>query len=285
MNKFSLSLLLVAMTSALTLAANDDCACGPLTRKYNLTVLGGVAPAIVSDRGYSWVNTYTGVNVTGLVKLADKNPKFGQVFKNPGLNISAQLGWSVCCDVEMFAEFNYRRYSDRSSHPVAITLPTSNNTTTIAATVDPNLNALQDLGGFVGSRYYFNRMCCERLAFFFGGKVGVVNHRKQNAKPYTVVLATSPATTLTQDVLEYYVSRTTVAGGLQVGFDWAVGQCDNFSIFFNAEVLAECGLKPYAVTALNSSFAGQGYFDLVRCGGGTIVAFPVNLGLRFWFGC
>ncbi|MBI2774461.1 hypothetical protein HYX58_00425 [Candidatus Dependentiae bacterium] len=272
MRKTKLFIVLLLISSSLLIGADQDCCTnGPLVKPFSLTIRAGVAPSIFSDRGT--VNAVVCPFTTPFFQVSE-GQKFGQVWHNYPLNIGIDLAFALANNVELFGEFNYRRAS-----------PTNQSFTGVSPAgafgeIFLNLNHFQEFGGYVGFRYFFNRVFCDRCAFFLGSKFGLVNYTEVKSQPVRIVRAIDGAE-LTQDSI-WYESNNAVSGGLQVGFDYLF--CDSISLFFNAEIVASAAPKPLFNFAVENLAIFTNFNNLIRESQGTLLSFPVNTGFRFYFG-
>ncbi len=274
MYKKYLFLLLIAI--GFSAKAYDDCCCGPLPGRFSATVYAGVDPALFADRGNSFVVIPTAPDTDPFIEVT-QNRKFNEIFKNPGLSVGVNLGYNICPCVELFGEFQYARHNGRDK-PLDITINIPD--TPVDAQLTTDLDNFSAYSGYVGGRYFFNRIWCDRLAFFFGSKVGIRHYDDVKANPLTLT-ATEPEVNFSQCVT-WFNSANTVGGGIQVGCDVIV--CNCYSFFFNAEVVASCPLNTNTIITSNVPTQSAGITNLVGLHDGVLVSFPVNFGLRYYFG-
>jgi hypothetical protein len=251
-------------------ARHDYDGCGPLFQPYSVTVKGGVAPTIITDRGglFAAVSSFN-----PLVFESVKDPKFNDMWHNYPANIDVDFGFALSNHVELFGEFN-ARYAKAKNLSFIGQAPTG-----VFGTLSPELSNFLAYAGYVGNRYFFNRIFCDKLSFFLGLKFGVVNYRKINAKPFSIT--NQQGQVLTQNTI-WFESRNVCSGGLQAGFDILVTK--SLSIFFNAEVVASGPMKPLFNFIKEDQSIFPAFTNLLRESSGTVLSFPVTLGLRYYFG-
>ncbi len=241
-------------------------ALGTINARLSMTLKGGIDPTFFTTQP----NMYAAVNSPDCA-LTDvgKDRKFSQLFHNPGYGIGIEVAYGACGYREAFLEFTYRHHNSLNK-PFSITL----NDVPIA--VENKLKALNMYGAFLGFRYFFNRVCCERLAFFLGAKVGISHYNEVKTSPLTLTNANVSISKNTA----WFNSNNTIAGGIQAGFDVILHGC--FSLFGTAEILAGSALRSKAIIDLVPETAIP-VFALIRQTRGTLFSFPVNLGLRYYF--
>ncbi|HEX2977634.1 MAG TPA: hypothetical protein VHO47_00725 [Candidatus Babeliales bacterium] len=272
MRTSKLIILLFLISSSVWIGASHQGRCdnGPLIKPFSVTVRAGVAPSLFTDRGS--VNVVVCPFSPPFFEVA-KGQKFGDIWHNYAANVGVDFGYALCNNVELFGEFNYRRAkaTNKSFLGVAPTGAFGN--------FFFDLDDFQEYAGYCGFRYFFNRVICERMAFFLGSKFGLVNYPKIRTRPLTIINATGIS--LIQDTV-WFDAHTAVSGGLQVGFDYLI--CDWISLFFNAEIVASGSLKPFFNFVKADPTIFPNFTNLLREANGTLLSFPVNIGFRFYFG-
>jgi hypothetical protein len=245
--------------------SNDEC-CGPLIKPFSFTLKGGVAPSLFSNTGTIYAVV---ASLMPPFFQAANGQKFGQMWNNYPLDIGFDIGYALNCNVEVFGEFDYRHAKARNK-----SFLTPDKFTTIF----PKINDFQSYGGYVGFRYFFDRIFCDKLSFFLGSKFGMVHYTKIKANPLTI---SNLAGTLTQNTT-WYEPTNAVSGGLQVGFDLLVGK--SYSFFFNAEAMVSGGQRAFVNFVKADPNIFPGFTNIVRTSPSNLISFPVNIGLRFYFG-
>lgn len=270
MNLKIVSILFCLITSGTVFSYHESCSDGPLIKQFSCTLKGGIAPLVFSSRGS------TNIVVCPFVQPffeAAKGQKFSQMWRNYPLSIGAEFGYAVCNNVELFGEFDYWRAKARNKSFVG-QAPSG-----AFGTFFLSLDDFQAVAGYVGWRYFFNRILCNRLSFFLGSKFGIINYREVSTSPLTIVNAVG--TRLVQNSI-WFESTNAVSGGLHVGFD--VLFSESFSFFFNAEFVASGGVKSLFNFVKADPTIFPNFTNIVRESPGTVVAFPINIGIRFYFG-
>ena len=248
-----------------------ECGCNPLyCGAWDLQVQGGVNPLLWRQREtISVVNCGAGAGpVTTLFDI----PKFRTFYKLPWI-VGGQVGYAWADNVRVYAEFNYSQANSKT----APTLVTTNAAIVAPETYVFTLGKYKVFDAYVGTRYYWNRLC-DRVAFFVGGKVGFTHH-KSVSYALSVILP-APAAVVVPAGTTLFSSNNVVAGGANVGFD--VCFCGNWSLVVTGEVVASCGprvnrnvvIAPAATLAATNLLVGTI---------GTELRFPVTAGIRYSF--
>ena len=325
MNVRHLLALLVCMATT-SLAFGDNC-CGPcLPHTWYLLPKVGAAPGFFANRGYEMrVVPRSGISCpTSTIDVpCDEilsNPqdilqqnscrlfKFSEGFTNRVLHVGGEIGWYAtdCC--AYFIDLIYNRAGGD-----CLNLHTSNFRAIDGCQQDNgcfsgneltdtdftiNLNAYQAFGAYIGNRYFFDRMLCDRLSFWLGGKVGIMHRNNICATSELPAIeiseelggGTLPAVTVSNTVI---CSSNALSGGLQLGFDICINEC--WSILIGAEVVATSPFKvnrniPFALrTPVNSTASAQDLAqptNIIAPSTGTFIQFPLWIGASWqWDWC
>jgi hypothetical protein len=245
---------------------------------WNVDFHGGVTPIIWKSRGEVDL-VACGSDATGLnpmIQLAAHLPKFNHLYKTPW-TVGGKIGYAACENVEFNFEMNYLQ----ANRKCAITYNVLGLDDEVFR-INPGKYRLFD--AYLGSRYYFNRIWCQHLSFYLGGKIGLT-HRYKTCATYSMndvalvplSVSCSPCDTVIKDI---WRKNNNVSGGLQLGFD--VCFCNGWSVFASAEVVASCG--PRANTAINFQTPTPAPLfatNLISGGIGTELRFPVTFGIKF----
>lgn len=239
------------------------CEDGPLTcGAWSVQVKGGVAPTTFSDRD-STILTIPALFPLPTVISVGNGPSFSRQFNCPW-TIGAELAWNASTHVQFFTEYAYQRASGKSRSFTSLG----------GITLSQNLDDFSSNGLYLGARYYFSTCwdtCYGRIAPFTGFKAGVVWIDSVN---YDLEIA---GIDFGSD--SYYRRRTTVSAGLQIGLDWNI--CENWSAVLTSEFVASGGLHGNRNKVVPANQTGV---TNVSFGGtGTLLAFPVTLGVRYTF--
>jgi hypothetical protein len=240
-----------------------------LPTSFSLTVKGGVAPTLFADSGDLLIALS---DATPVLYRGAKGQDFNDIWHNPTWNIAFDLAYSPVDTIEFFGEFNYHRATARADN-----IFTVNSSAGRFGTFQPNAEAFQTYGGYIGSRLFTTRKWNNKIAFFIGSKVGVITYSKIDAQPLTII---SNNVTVSQNT-PWFESRSVVSGGVQTGFDFLMSNA--LSLFFNAEVVASGSMKPKFNIVKQNTTLLESFTNIVREAPGTVVSFPVNLGLRYYF--
>lgn len=245
----------------------DDCcapACcedGPLTcGAWGVQVKGGVDPTIYSNRE----NTYLTNPALLPPVFAGGSASFSNQFNCPW-QVGAELTWNASTHVQFFTEYAYQQASGKRR--------------TFTAGGDEFFQNFSDYKAnnlFFGARYYFNTCwsdCCwGSIAPFAGLKGGIV---WQDTVNYgfafdDAILPSAP----------YYHRQTGVGAGIQIGIDWSI--CNNWGIVLTSEFVGTQGLRANRNRVLETATPG-GVTNVSFGNTGTLLAFPVTLGVRYTF--
>lgn len=259
-------------------------------------------------------------------------PKFNKLFSNGVLHVTGQISYNVCCNTQFFLEGVY----DRANGNKCLTITTNNykapefcgsncdsgscssssnscstSSCTVTGTpltttqpVNYNYSNYQAYGGYIGTRYYWNRVWCDRVSFFGGFKFGML-HRKQvcvatSVAAYTKTLTVGEVTT----TYNFPASSTTnvafcksnaVSGGIQLGLDYGINSC--WSVLVGVELVATSPFKsnrnviiPTVDPTLNGVATTAGFgrnfaqpTNLLIAPTGSLIQFPIWAGIRWEF--
>lgn len=255
----------------------DPLNCGSV----NFWVRAGVAPTIWHDRGdFSFVscNALSIPNVSSNVIPVFPLPKFKDFFKTPWI-IGGQIGYAVTDCFEFYIEANYRKASQRQYVLGDVAIP--NDVVSIVIDFQDGYRAVDF---YVGARYYWGRCWCDRLAWFLGGKFGLV-HRQAVDFDFTITSTFCPASAaLTGTNREFFARKNSPAAGVNFGLDWCWG-C-GWSFVIMAEVVATCGpcsndnlVIPSNCSQLPSLLPSNIIIGHI----GTEIFFPVTFGVKYSF--
>ncbi|MEX0848887.1 MAG: hypothetical protein WD055_01540 [Candidatus Dependentiae bacterium] len=241
-----------------------------------------------------------------------KAPKFGDLFSNGVLHVAGEIGHNTCDNSQWFIEAFYNRASGSNVcldgnyvlAPEGCVKDCNKDCNTNCTTGDVLTTWARNdcyddysaYGAYVGHRHYFSRVWCDRVSFFTGMKFGI-QHRKA-----VCVNTTVPAHDVTVDGTTYsfaeqenlsrvaFCKSNAVSGGLQLGADYCINDCLSFLI--GAEVQVTSPFKGNNNARFTVATAtGQDVptlqvpqpTNLLRCGTGTFVQFPVWAALRWEF--
>lgn len=238
----------------------------PLTHRFLITPKVGIAPAIISEQGPIYIVRCADEVPLQLITVT---PKTTDNFNVPWL-VGIDLGWAASPHVEIYAEFNYRQTTSKD-FPIEVTIagePTR---------VDNTLTDFKALSAYAGFRYYFDRVFCNKCAFFFGTKMGFVHYSTIRAMPVTLTVP-SLNFSFSQNS-DWFPKSFAPAGALQVGFDYHITDC--FSLFGAFEILAATAPKTNVNIPSRDPLESLGVTNVVRGSNGTLTTFPVVFGLRF----
>ncbi len=234
-------------------------------------------------------------------------PKFSRVFTNGVLHVGGEIGYITDCHCLYFIDLFYNRANGSCvSHetknvkaldgccPDDCNTVDCNNPLSISQRTD-TFEDYSSYGAYIGNRYYFNRVWCDRLAFFLGLKAGIM-HRNDVCVCTNVPEQTSGSTVIFAErnlTYEAFCKSNSVSGGIQVGIDYCINDCLAFMVGF--EVLATCPFKvnknisvaiPTPEVQSVQALAFPFPTNLVVGSTGTFVQFPIWAGLRWeWDFC
>lgn len=251
-----------------------------------------------------------------LVEGQCKAPKFGDLFSNGVLHVAGEIGHNTCDNSQWFIEAFYNRASGSNvcldgnyvRAPEGCVADCNKDCNTNNCTTGDVLNTLartdcydnySAYGAYVGHRHYFSRVWCDRVSFFTGMKFGI-QHRKEvsvnsNIGAYTADLNGETLNFAERDVCRVaFCKSNAVSGGLQLGADYCINDCLSFLI--GAEIQVTSPFKgnnnarlALAVPTDNGTPVPTAQYvipqptNLLRCGTGTFVQFPVWAALRWEF--
>lgn len=198
-----------------------------------------------------------------------RNAHFSNLYHLPWV-IGAQAGYSWSDHTRIYFEVNYVQAKAKQDVPFI-----TDSTPTLPAAITLTKYKLFD--AYIGGRYYSDRCWCDRVSFFFGGKIGFVRHRDVE---FDLVLG-SPAIVNQTVLLDVPVfdHQTNISGGINGGFDIC---CGNWSFVFSAEVVISKG--PQLADDVLLSPPVSNIFTTVFFGKlGTELRFPITAGIRYTF--
>ncbi len=264
-----------------------ECSCEPLyCGAFGVLIQGGFRPIIWRNRGnFFGVNCVTAATNSQITVL-EEIPKFRHFYKYPW-EVGGQLSYALSCNTNVFVEVNYAQARNKKECNVFTTTGFQ-----CANPINPvsglaiNLSKYKIIDAYVGANYYFNRWC-DRVAFFFGGKVGLVHHNKVHYNSLTAGFNCSTGGSViyctTNTNKDFFLSNTVVAGGAQAGFD--ICFCGNWSLVVTGNVIASCGPKSIDSIALNTTdmLNLNGVSTLLIGHVETELAFPILVGIKYNF--
>ena len=272
--KKSLTAYLLLMASWMPVSADNCCTpCGPLNPcEMTASIRGGVEWMYYPDCRRNNFENWTGASITTTEEVEETEvsvgtfldlqvetgttPKFSDQFTLPW-TIVGEIGYSLSCNTEVFADFHYgkangksrsyvKEYDELTDPPEFLPVTPDVIVYRPAQTWDitEDYSDLNYFGGTIGFRHYFDPIC-GRLFPFFGVKAGV-----RHFDPVKAVVAatlsipnTEEFSTQTERGL-YYDSYNVLHGGFQLGFNMKCGECISF--FVMVETLGTCGFKPHS---------------------------------------
>lgn len=245
--------------------------CHPLKRRFSLTAKAGIAPSIITQR--SDINGVVFVYEPPIIALA-REPQFGSLWHNVPFNLDLDFGYALSGHVELFVEGTYR-YAHAKNKPVNVKR-INDQLKKFTITVD-SFNAG---AAYLGFRYFFNRICKERLSFFLGSKFGLIHYAGVNAKSFFLESTDGDVYT---NVGQWFNASTNVSGGVQVGFDCAVAS--DCSLFGTIDLIASSAMKANFNIATPDNPVFPAFTNIIRDSSGVIFTSAITLGLRWYFGC
>lgn len=256
----------------------DPLNCGSV----NFWLRAGVAPTIWRDRGdFSLVscNALAVPDVSNNIVSLFQLPKFKSFFKTPWI-IGGQIGYAVTDCLEFYIEANYRKASHRNFVLSDIAIP--NDVVSVNFIFDDGYRAVD---AYVGARYYWGRCWCDRLAWFLGGKFGLV-HRQEVDFNFTIssLLCSVSSSLTSSNSVPFFARSNAPSVGVNFGLDWCWG-C-GWSFMIMAEVVATCGPKSNdnIVIASNCSQLPALLPSNIIIGHiGTEIFFPITFGVKYSF--
>lgn len=258
-----------------------ECGCNPLyCGAWDLQIHGGVAPIVWRKRdailGVSCASVFT----SPILPLFDEVPKFKDFFKTPWY-VGGQVGYHWSDNTRLYLEFNYSQ-ARRKSDPDFTTLPIPP-VTTVGVPVRLEFSKYKVFDAYVGARYYWDRWC-DRVAFFLGGKVGLVHHKGVDSRLVAGIANGVPV--FEANDIGIFRRNTNVSGGVNFGLD--VCFCGNWSFVLTGEVVASCGPRavqviPLAATVVIPPFTAGGLRAFLPGHIETELRFPVTAGIRYSF--
>ncbi len=258
-----------------------------------------------------------------LLQNACRVPNFGKQFSNGVLHVTGQISYNVCSNTQYFLEAVYNRATgnkclaiqgrnfrapdfcgptcDVSSCQISSNSCSSSDSCSFVGTpidsydVKVDGTNYQAYGGYLGARYYWNRVWCDRFSFFTGFKVGML-HRKQvclvSHVPQIDIVAGQlffPARDITGIA---YCKSNAVSGGIQIGLDYCINDC--WSVLVGVEFVTTSPLKSnrnFAITLVDPTGSpvpgfgrnfNQATNDLIAPTG-CLFQIPVWAGIRWEF--
>lgn len=261
------------------------------------------------------------------VQNACKAPNFSKLFTNGVLHVTGQLSYNVCENTQYFLEAVYNRATGSCINGTATyvrapaycgtgscstSCDSSNScsssdscvvtgTPLLALGFSSSLSNYQAYGGYLGARYYWNRVWCDRFALFTGFKFGML-HRKQVCQSLTTPASTATfgtGTTYTfaarTNNVPTFCASNAVSGGLQIGLDYCINDCWSALIGFEFVVtspfkssrnFAIANVDPTAPNITVPTGFGNNLNQLSNflvAPTGCFIQFPIWAGLRWEF--
>lgn len=242
----------------------DCCDESPLSPgSWSVAFGGGVMPSWYTDRGRT--HQFTSISAA-LFNDSFVSTQFNNQFHLPWI-LQAELGYMICCDWQLFFDFDYSRASGRS------------NIDRFEGTVSFDLNEsfghYSAYGFYLGTRYYLS--CFNMCDFypFVGFKVGILHRDRVRATLQETIPGVGTVGPLSLTIFD---RDNTVSGGAQVGIEYFFSRC--LSLGLKAEFLA-AGARHSEVSVL--SIGGAGFGGVIG-NTGVVFSIPVILSLRYSFG-
>jgi hypothetical protein len=263
----------------------EDTGCGNPLRcgSVDFQIQAGVAPTLWRDRGNFSAITCNGLAIPDFGRTTVdlfKLPKFNKLFHVPWI-VGGHIGYAITNNFETYVEFNYRQAKARDFTLLNVTIPND----VINIDIHPQ-SRYRVFDVYLGARYYWDLCWCYDVAFFLGGKFGLVHHKQVNFTFNFVSVNCPPAQALAASCAPLFLRNTTPAGGLNIGFEWCLG-C-NFSAVLTAEVVATCGPKGSLISGINFNCTNPMLptifpTNLIVGHIGSEIFFPITLGLKYSF--
>lgn len=249
-----------------------ECSCNPLYEcSWGLQVAAGVRPIVWKHRGdFFTVNCLADPVFNTIGEL----PKFNDLYKTPW-QVGVQLSYATSCNTNLFGEFNYAQSRFKCCDFARIGL----------SNLVLNLTKYKIYEGYFGLRYYFDRWC-DRVAFFLGGKIGALHHKRVQTGAFSGITENSIISECCNDATplhDFCAKYTSFAGGGHLGLD--ICFCGNWSFVITAEVIASCacgGRRNFTLNTIDSVLLNSAS-DLLLAGAETELGFPITFGLKYNF--
>lgn len=247
------------------IALSDSLTAQPLhSSQWDVQIQGGVVPIIWSHRKTDLEN-YTSFPVSFPVFRLLNSPRFDALFGTPW-TIGGQVGYAWSDHFRLYGEVNYVQASGVDEK----TLKTASSP---YATTHIALHDYRLVDAYAGLRYYVNCWQCQELSSFFGVKLGLTHH-------YTTAMeALIPIASTTVLNLPFFQSNTSIAGGVNLGFDYAF--CQHCSLVLTGEFVFSQAPHILDKIVLPSPLFGYNALSIGRVG--TEIRFPVTAAFRYKF--
>lgn len=235
--------------------------CSPLRPcTWSVQAKGGVSPGFYTDTTKSWLNFAASDYLLPAPSHTQMNKEMGLPWQ-----VGGEIGYNFTCNVMLFTEFNYFQAGKKDTLTV-LTFPDDSEVPLIL-----KFQGQKGWNGYFGARYFFERnWFCNKISPFVGFKAGLTHYNVMACHPEAL-----DGTPL--DPLDFDLASTTVSAGLQIGFDWLL--CDKLHGIFTAEFVATGSRK----NNLNDLAELPGLYNNVIGHTGTVVNFPITIGLRYDF--
>lgn len=231
-------------------------------------------------------------------------PKFSDQFDLPWL-VGGELAYSVNCNTELFIDGSYSKAEGKkdSYHVSFDPIEGAFDEEIIIKPgeriyIREKYSDLESYTGNLGFRYYFPKCWCNCVSLFFGAKVGFKHWDNVNAKVHLTIRAENEETEFVDlGKYTYYPAVTAINAGFQLGLIFCLSDC--FSIVLSGEAIGTGSFKfgndieaprgeiysfeetnDIGLTGIRST--SETIVVPVRRSG-TIVSFPVRLGIRYTF--
>ncbi len=281
-----------------------------------ITIPGTGVTTLACDQVYNVLTTPENVFIQRDCSL----PKFNKLFTNGVVHVTGQISYNVCNNTQYFLEGVYERatgscvtYAPNLSKAPAFceggsceSSCSSSNSCNTSCTVSgtplasfgytAKLSTYQAYGGYIGARYYWNRVWCDRFSFFTGFKVGML-HRKQVCQNATIPASSAIINSVTYSfaarntVQPLYCKSNAVSGGVQIGVDYCINDC--WSVLVGVEFVATSPFKanrnlqlPIVDPTGTATGFGRNFSqltNLVVAPTGALLQFPIWAGVRWEF--
>lgn len=247
---------------------NNDCCCNdwcsgpdPLCPcAFGVQFNAGISPITTTERGRIWL---TNPLLTPPVFSIGRVPRFRDEFDTPWI-VSGLLTYNACCNVQFFAEFNYRQADGKKRH---------HSDSDSDFIFRERHKEFQSWAWYLGSRYFFPRFIwCNQIAPFFGLKAGLVNFKRVKHR--------LEINEVFVDNSSFWHGNSAISAGLQFGLDYAF--CDGWGAVLTFEAVGTGGFKGNRNHEVNPLLTG-GITNISIGQQGIHISYPVTVGVRYQF--
>lgn len=240
---------------------------------WDLQVHGGIMP--IHWKGLGEIDSLVcpGLTPGVIVAKALTFPQFDRLYHIPWL-VGVQLGYAYSDSLRFYLEYDASQA--KSQNPCKTQFPVTSAVAPAGTTLNFVLGKYKLWSFNVGGEYYCSRLA-DRVAFFFGAKLGFVRHQRTNFGLSIVIVPDELVLIDPSSCTALFNKNVTPTCGINVGFDFLLGE--HWNLLINADIMANAGPQSdnkFMVLPSEDSRIVISQTD-------TEIRFPTSVALRYSF--